>query len=84
MGREDELRRLAKLLGESRLVTLTGPGGAGKTRLSVEASFRLADELAGELPDGVWFVPLAACPRRPGRPAGGAVGRRLGGRHVSQ
>jgi predicted ATPase/DNA-binding SARP family transcriptional activator len=59
VGREDELRRLAKLLGESRLVTLTGPGGAGKTRLSVEASFRLADELAGELPDGVWFVPLA-------------------------
>ncbi|HEY1644411.1 MAG TPA: BTAD domain-containing putative transcriptional regulator [Streptosporangiaceae bacterium] len=59
VGREDELRRLSKLLGEARLVTLTGPGGAGKTRLSVEASARLADELASELPDGVWFVPLA-------------------------
>jgi predicted ATPase/DNA-binding SARP family transcriptional activator len=55
VGREDELRRLGKLLGESRLVTLTGPGGAGKTRLSVEACARMADEL----PDGVWFVPLA-------------------------
>ena len=55
VGREEELGRLAKLLGESRLVTLTGPGGAGKTRLSVEASARLA----GELADGIWFVPLA-------------------------
>jgi predicted ATPase/DNA-binding SARP family transcriptional activator len=55
VGREEEMGRLGKLLGESRLVTLTGPGGAGKTRLSVEASGRLA----GELADGVWFVPLA-------------------------
>jgi predicted ATPase/DNA-binding SARP family transcriptional activator len=55
VGREEELGRLAKLLSESRLVTLTGPGGAGKTRLSVEASGRVA----GQLPDGVWFVPLA-------------------------
>jgi predicted ATPase/DNA-binding SARP family transcriptional activator len=55
VGREDELSRLSKLLGESRLVTLTGPGGAGKTRLSVEASAQLSDQL----PDGVWFVPLA-------------------------
>ncbi|HEU5421532.1 MAG TPA: BTAD domain-containing putative transcriptional regulator [Streptosporangiaceae bacterium] len=59
VGREDELRRLARLLTGARLVTLTGPGGAGKTRLSVETSARLADELAGDLPDGVWFVPLA-------------------------
>ena len=55
VGREDELRRLAKLLAESRLVTLTGPGGAGKTRLSVETAARMADQL----PDGIWFVPLA-------------------------
>ncbi|HEY3976456.1 MAG TPA: BTAD domain-containing putative transcriptional regulator [Streptosporangiaceae bacterium] len=55
VGREEELRRLAKLLAESRLVTLTGPGGAGKTRLSVETAARMADEL----PDGIWFVPLA-------------------------
>jgi predicted ATPase/DNA-binding SARP family transcriptional activator len=55
VGREEELRRLGKLLAESRLVTLTGPGGAGKTRLSVETAARLA----GEHPDGIWFVPLA-------------------------
>jgi DNA-binding SARP family transcriptional activator len=55
VGRDVELRQVAKLLSGARLVTLTGPGGAGKTRLSVEAA-------AGELehaPDGVWFVPLA-------------------------
>ncbi len=55
VGRDDELARVAKLLAEARLVTLTGPGGAGKTRLSVEAASRLADQV----PDGVWFVPLA-------------------------
>ncbi len=55
VGRDDELARVAKLLAEARLVTLTGPGGAGKTRLSVEAAGRLADQA----PDGVWFVPLA-------------------------
>ena len=53
MGRDDELSRVAKLLDESRLVTLTGPGGAGKTRLAVETGAGL------DLPDGVWFVPLA-------------------------
>jgi len=55
VGREDELAVLGGLLEESRLVTLTGPGGAGKTRLAVEASAALV----AELPDGVWFVPLA-------------------------
>jgi len=55
VGREDELTRVSALLSASRLVTLTGPGGAGKTRLSVEAS---ASQL-GHSPDGVWFVPLA-------------------------
>jgi predicted ATPase/DNA-binding SARP family transcriptional activator len=59
VGREQELRRVGKLLGEARLVTLTGPGGAGKTRLSVEASARLAEQRPDELSDGVWFVPLA-------------------------
>ncbi len=55
VGREEELNRVGKLLGESRLVTLTGPGGTGKTRLAVEVSARLTDQM----PDGVWFVPLA-------------------------
>ncbi len=59
VGREQELRRVGKLLSEARLVTLTGPGGAGKTRLSVEASARLAEHRPDELSDGVWFVPLA-------------------------
>ncbi|HUA40486.1 MAG TPA: BTAD domain-containing putative transcriptional regulator [Streptosporangiaceae bacterium] len=55
VGRDEELRRVTKLLGESRLITLTGPGGSGKTRLSIEVGARLADQVS----DGVWFVPLA-------------------------
>ncbi|MEU1397349.1 BTAD domain-containing putative transcriptional regulator [Micromonospora zamorensis] len=45
VGREEELRRVRALLGERRLVTLTGPGGAGKTRLAVEAAGRLDGEV---------------------------------------
>jgi predicted ATPase/DNA-binding SARP family transcriptional activator len=55
VGRDDEIRRVTKLLAESRLITLTGPGGSGKTRLSIEVGARLA----GQVADGVWFVPLA-------------------------
>ena len=55
VGRDEELNRVSKLLSESRLVILTGPGGTGKTRLAIEASARFADQV----PDGVWFVPLA-------------------------
>ncbi|WP_067491398.1 AfsR/SARP family transcriptional regulator [Actinomadura hibisca] len=55
VGREDESRRVGKMLREARLVTLIGPGGAGKTRLSAEA----AAPLLCDQPDGVWFVPLA-------------------------
>jgi predicted ATPase/DNA-binding SARP family transcriptional activator len=44
VGRDEELRRVGKLLGEARLVTITGPGGAGKTRLAVEAAGRDAGE----------------------------------------
>jgi predicted ATPase/DNA-binding SARP family transcriptional activator len=55
IGREEEIKRVGKLLGESRLVTLTGTGGAGKTRLAAEA----AGGFVGQVPDGVWFVPLA-------------------------
>jgi predicted ATPase/DNA-binding SARP family transcriptional activator len=53
VGRGDELSQLAALLEASRLITLTGPGGAGKTRLAVETAAELT------VPDGVWFVPLA-------------------------
>jgi predicted ATPase/DNA-binding SARP family transcriptional activator len=44
VGRDEELRRVGKLLGEARLVTITGPGGAGKTRLAIEAASRHAGE----------------------------------------
>jgi predicted ATPase/class 3 adenylate cyclase len=58
VGREDDLARLHAALAqpETRLVTLTGPGGVGKTRLALAA----AASLAGAFPDGVFFVPLAA------------------------
>jgi predicted ATPase/DNA-binding SARP family transcriptional activator len=55
VGRSEELNRAAEMLAESRFITLTGPGGAGKTRLSVEVGTSLLDAA----PDGVWFVPLA-------------------------
>jgi predicted ATPase/DNA-binding SARP family transcriptional activator len=55
VGREDELARLGKLLGQARLVTLTGPGGAGKTRLAVE----FAATIVERFPDGVWLAELA-------------------------
>ncbi|MEV8523632.1 BTAD domain-containing putative transcriptional regulator [Streptomyces sp. NPDC052000] len=55
VGRESEVRELHSDLTRARLVTLTGPGGAGKTRLAVEA----ADGLAGQWDDGVWLAELA-------------------------
>ncbi|HET7129619.1 MAG TPA: adenylate/guanylate cyclase domain-containing protein, partial [Gaiellaceae bacterium] len=56
VGREGELERIRALISDGiRLVTLTGPGGAGKTRLALQA----AAELSDEFPDGVYFVPLA-------------------------
>lgn len=55
VGRADELAGIDKLLGEARLVTIVGAGGAGKTRLAAELTGRL-DKGA---PDGVWFVELA-------------------------
>ena len=55
VGREEEVRRIGKLLAESRLVTLVGPGGAGKTRLAAEAAARVAERF----PDGVWLAELA-------------------------
>ena len=56
MGRERELGEAAALLGAHRLVTLTGPGGTGKTRLALQA----AAEVLEAHPDGVWLVELAA------------------------
>ncbi|SCF22073.1 BTAD domain-containing putative transcriptional regulator [Micromonospora saelicesensis] len=45
VGREEELKRVGDLLGDRRLVTLTGPGGAGKTRLAIEAAGRVEGEV---------------------------------------
>jgi predicted ATPase/DNA-binding SARP family transcriptional activator len=58
VGRERELRELVEWFGRDdvRLVTLTGPGGVGKTRLSIE----VARALESNFGDGVWFVSLAA------------------------
>ena len=55
VGRGSELAQLRELLARSRLVTLTGTGGVGKTTLATRA----AHELNGQFPDGVWFIQLA-------------------------
>ncbi len=54
LGRDRELRELAELARASRLVTLTGPGGIGKTSLAVELARAMSETVA----DGAWFVPL--------------------------
>ncbi|GAA2065378.1 BTAD domain-containing putative transcriptional regulator [Streptomyces albiaxialis] len=68
VGRDGELRRVRGLLAEARLVTLTGPGGAGKTRLATTVAADLAhdapdagpgDAPARDLPGGVWLAELA-------------------------
>ena len=54
VGRETEVAEALTLLRGTRLLTLTGPGGIGKTRLSLQVAAAAADDF----PDGVWFVPL--------------------------
>jgi predicted ATPase len=56
VGREREVAEGRQLLGATRLLTLTGPGGTGKTRLSLQIAAKSADDF----PDGVYFVPLAS------------------------
>ena len=55
LGRERELTEVETLLAKTRLLTLTGPGGTGKTRLSLQVGARVADRFA----DGIFFVPLS-------------------------
>jgi predicted ATPase/DNA-binding SARP family transcriptional activator len=55
IGRDRELQEVARLLDRNRLLTLTGAGGAGKTRLALEA----ATARVSRCPDGVWLVELA-------------------------
>jgi transcriptional regulator with XRE-family HTH domain len=55
VGRERDLEELSLLVRRTRLLTLVGTGGCGKTRLAIE----LARSLASQYPDGVWFIELA-------------------------
>jgi predicted ATPase/DNA-binding SARP family transcriptional activator/DNA-binding CsgD family transcriptional regulator len=55
VGREREMAEVKRTLAMTRLLTLTGAGGSGKTRLSLE----IARDLGGSYPDGVWLVELA-------------------------
>jgi predicted ATPase/DNA-binding SARP family transcriptional activator len=55
IGRESELATIEELLGLSRLLTLTGPGGSGKTRLAIKAG----EQASGQYSGGVWLVELA-------------------------
>src|SRR5258706_1688728 len=56
VGREQEIAQLKELVATNRLVTLTGAGGAGKTRLALE----VATQVVESYPDGVWLVELAS------------------------
>ncbi|MHB8574344.1 MAG: ATP-binding protein [Dehalococcoidia bacterium] len=56
IGRAQELAEITALLGTTRLLTLTGPGGTGKTRLAITAARQVADQF----PDGAWFVDLSS------------------------
>jgi predicted ATPase/class 3 adenylate cyclase len=72
VGRSADLDQLGSLLDENRLVTLTGPGGIGKTSLAIEVARRRADAM----PDGAWLVALDAVtdPEQ----VGAAIARALG------
>ena len=56
VGRAEAVDKVAGLLDEYRLVTVTGPGGVGKTRLAGEVAGRVASRFA----DGVWLAEIAA------------------------
>jgi len=89
VGRSGPVREVAGLLEQGRLVTVTGPGGTGKTRLAAE----VAGQVAGRFADGVWLVELApvrdpalvaavvaaalGVREQPGVPVAGAVARVL-------
>jgi hypothetical protein len=90
VGRAGPVREVAGLLEERRLVTVTGPGGAGKTRLAAEVARRVA----GRFADGAWLAELAPAAdpalvasvvavalgvrEQPGVPGGEVVARVLG------
>ena len=55
VGREKEVAEVKRLLGDNRLVTLTGPGGCGKTRLALAVAFEVVEDFG----EGAWWVGLA-------------------------
>lgn len=56
VGRGEDVAALGRAFGKSRLVTVVGPGGVGKTRVAL----RVAAEAAERFPDGVWLAELSA------------------------
>jgi predicted ATPase/class 3 adenylate cyclase len=74
LGRDSERAEVAALLGRTRLLTLTGPGGTGKTRLGLQTAADAADQY----PDGIFWVPLA--PLRDCELVLDAAGQALGAR----
>ena len=76
VGRKQELANVRLLLGVHRLVTIVGPGGAGKTRLAIEVARSFGEEVA----DGVWIVELAPVDKTAViTTTAGALGVALGG-----
>jgi predicted ATPase/class 3 adenylate cyclase len=72
IGRQREIAAVTRLLAESRLLTLTGTGGCGKTRLALEVASRQVDAY----PEGVWWAPLerVADPALVAQAVGAAMG----------
>ena len=60
VGRTDEVARVGKALQTCRLITLVGPGGAGKTRLAAEVATAVRDSAPDDAADGIWLAELAA------------------------
>ena len=78
VGRQDDIAAVCEVLAAARLVTLTGAGGIGKTRLALQAAAGLSDAF----PDGLWWVGLASVSR--GEQVLGALAQALGVREDSQ
>lgn len=80
VGRAEEIGDIGRELGTTRLITLTGPGGAGKTRLSLEAAASARAARHAEWADGVWVAELA--PVRDAQHTAETVLTALGGRET--
>ncbi|HZD56620.1 MAG TPA: NB-ARC domain-containing protein [Anaerolineales bacterium] len=55
IGRESDLANVGLMLSEARCITITGPGGCGKTRLALQIAYKVTEEFE----DGAWWVDLA-------------------------